>query len=139
MRRFRVGLILVVVFVLSLLAMPVLAQEGGDPPVSAQPQDLVLVLTNLTRALGIGFVVTFLFKSPGWFLKLPSQARWWIIFGLCLGLPVVAQLLLDFVPPQVWEVLNPYWKALSWGFITWGASQILFEKYIKPARSEGGV
>jgi len=144
MRRsgFRVMLVLVSILILSVMVVPgVLAaplQEGGDLPISTQPQDLIVVLTNLTRAVGVGFVVSFLFKNPGWFVNLTSKAKWWIIFGLSVSLPVVAQLLLDYVPPGVWETLNPYWSALSWGFIGWATSQVVYEKIVKPAM-EGGA
>ena len=132
-------LILFVVVLLLMVFVPVALGanplQDDIPPIVTQPQGLTIILTNLTKAVGIGFVVSFLFKHPGWFVGLATKTKWWIIFGLSLGLPIAAQLLLDFVPPQVLEVLNPYWTALSWGFICWAASQVSFEKLIVPARA----
>lgn len=127
-------IILAMVFVPGVWAAPVL--QGGDSP--TVPEDLVVVLTNLTKAVGVGVVVSFLLKNPGWFKGMPKKTKWWLVFGLSIGLPIVAQLLLDFIPPQIWEVLNPYWKSLSMGLVGWAASQVAYEKVVRPALLERG-
>ena len=129
--------VLVVLLVLALsivVPFPVSAQVG-DPPVAQAPEPVVTVLSKLAQSIGVGVVLSFLFKDPGWFSGMPSKAKWWIIFGLSLGLPVLAQLLLAVVPAHVWEIINPYWTALAWGFVAWAASQAAFETYIKPSRT----
>ena len=65
----------------------------------------------------------FLFERFKWFQNLSSDAKWWVIFGLSLGLPLLAQVLLQFVPADVWAMLEPYWRALASGFLTWAGSQ----------------
>ena len=52
--------------------------------------------------------------------------------ALSLGLPVLAQLLLQFVPSNVWAALQPYWSALAAGFVGWAGSQAAYIGLIKP-------
>jgi len=86
-------------------------------------QSLVDVLTMLAQAVGVGAVLAFLFEHIGWFQEQSATAKWWLIFGLSLGLPLVAQLLVQLMPPNVWLVLEPYWRALAAGFLVWSGSQ----------------
>lgn len=136
MSRLRVVLLMAFLVSVLLSAAPVLAQGPEDVALS-DPASILTILASLAKSVGIGVVLSFLFKNPGWFKDLGDQAKWWIIFGLSLGLPVLAQLLIDLVPPNIWDILNPYWTAIAWGFITWGASQAAFESYIKPIRGDG--
>ncbi len=136
MSRLRAGLLLFALVCALFIVPPVMAQ-GPDDYVVSEPAPVLSVLANLAKSVGIGVVLSFLFKDPGWFKDLDSQAKWWIIFGLSLGLPIVAQLLLDLVPPGIWDIINPYWTSLAWGFIVWAASQASYEAYIKPNRGDG--
>jgi hypothetical protein len=72
----------------------------------------------------VGAVLAFLFERVEWFQKLPSDVRWWVIMGLSLGLPVLSTALLQFVPPNIWAAIEPYWKALATGFLIWAGSQV---------------
>ncbi len=85
---------------------------------------LIDVLVLLANATAVGPVIAFLFERLPWFQNISSKARFWVIFGISLGLPLAAQLLLQFVPPEVWAVLEPYWRALAAGFVLWSASQV---------------
>lgn len=127
-----------VLFLVLLIPSPLLAQDLGDPPLVG-PQPIVTVLTKLAQSVGVGVVISFLFKSPGWFKGLSDNAKWRIIFGLSIALPVLAQLLIDLIPPNVWTILNPYWTSLAWGFVAWTASQASFEQFIKPNRASDGA
>lgn len=126
--------LILAVLSLSLFSVSVVvaAPPGQDPP-DPMPQDIQTVIGGLAKSVGVGFVLSFLFKDPGWFQDLGSKAKWWIIFSLSLGLPIGAQLLIDFVPPDMWVRLNPYWTAISWGFIGWAGSQVAYTKFVKPA------
>lgn len=90
----------------------------------------------LARGLVAGPVIAFLFQTaPGvsdWFEKLQSNAKWWIIFGLSLGLPLLGQVVIQFVPPSAIEALEPFWMSLALGFVAWAGSQgthFLFKKF----------
>lgn len=139
----KLARLVILVFVLVALfaivpaasACPEVGAPVAQDPAPGTPQDLVTVLTNMARSVGVGVVISFLFKKPGWFQHLADEVKWWIIFGISIGLPPLAQLLIDLVPSHLWQILNPYWLALSFGFITWAASQAVFEGYIKPNRT----
>jgi len=119
------------------VAVPVVGQElargpaavvEGMPaaPAAADVPGLVEVLTMLAQGLGVGAVLAFLFENVGWFQRLEGKAKWWVIFGFSLGLPLLAQIALEFVPADVWAMLEPYWKALAAGFLAWLGSQVAY-------------
>lgn len=84
---------------------------------------LVEVLSLLAVGVGLGPVVSFLMERWGWFQKVSGEVRFWLVFGLCVGLPVAARLLLGLVPGEVWAVLEPYWQSMALGFLAFLASQ----------------
>ena len=94
---------------------------------------VVEILELLAKGVGAGFVLAFLAEKVGWFQKLPSEKKNILILALSIGLPIVAQLLLQFVPGSVWEAIQPYWNALAAGFIGWAGSQAAYLGIIKPA------
>ena len=95
---------------------------------------IVEVLSLLAQGVGAGVVLAFLAEKSTWFQKLESERKGWLVFGVSVGLPLVAQLLLGFVPPGVWEAIQPYWQALAAGFIAWAGSQAAYLGLIKPAQ-----
>lgn len=82
------------------------------------------VIALLAQGVGTGAVIAFLFEKFGWFEKLSANAKYWLIFGLSVGLPVAAQAALQFIPPDIWAVLEPWWRALALGFLSWAGSQV---------------
>ena len=90
---------------------------------------LVEILTMLAGGIGVGAVVSFLLEKTGLFQRLSSTAKWWVVLGLNLGLPLVAVLALQLVPPHVWVALEPYWKALAMGFLGWAGSQVVHKVF----------
>ena len=96
--------------------------DEGLPPVGDVPA-LVDVLKRIAEAGGTAFVVAFLFERISWFQNLSKEAKWWTIFLLSVFLPVIAQLLLQFVPAEVWVRLEPYWRSIATGFLTWAGTQ----------------
>lgn len=122
----KVVFVAVVVLVLALLCVgPVLAADGSPPVVPSLPD----VLAMLASGVGVGAVLAFLFEKIPWFQRLSPSARWWVILGMSIGLPVAATVALQFVPTQTWAVIEPYWKALATGFLIWAGSQ-LAHKYV---------
>jgi len=102
-------------------------------------QGLLDVLTLLAQGVGVGAVLAFLFEHVGWFQQMKPDARWWIIFGLSLGMPIAAQLAVQLIPASVWAMLEPYWQALVAGFLVWAGSQgthKLFNQYLGDGRPE---
>jgi len=85
---------------------------------------LIEVIKLLASGVGVGAVLSFLFERFLWFQKLSSDARWWVVFGTSVGLPVLAQVALQFVPADAWAVLEPYWYSLAAGFLAWAGTQL---------------
>ena len=121
----RMVFVAVVMLALALLcAVPVLA-DNGSPPVAPSVPALTEVLTMLASGIGVGAVVAFLFEKFKWFQNLTPNGRFWVVFGISVGLPVVATVLLQFVPAPAWAMIEPYWKAVATGFLIWAGSQLV--------------
>lgn len=93
------------------------------------------MLSLLVQGVGAGAVLAFLAEKSAWFQKLSSAVKGRLVFGLSVGLPLGAQLLLGLVPPSVWEIVQPYWAALAAGFVGWAGSQAIYLGVIKPAKA----
>lgn len=85
---------------------------------------LLEIVTRVATSGAVGGVIAFLFERIEWFQKLKPKAKWGTILGLSLGLPVLAQVAIQHVPPEVWEILDPYWRSLAYGFLVWLGSQV---------------
>jgi len=125
------AVVLVLVFVFPVFAAT-LGEEAPEAP------ELVAVLRLLTQGVGVGAVIAFLFEKLTWFQSTGAKAKWWIIFGLSMGLPMLAQLLLQFIPPDVWTMLEPYWRVIATGFMIWVGSQgiHMVDRYLTQARAK---
>ena len=106
--------------------------QGAEPPV-VPPQVPALpdVLAMLASGIGVGAVIAFLFEKIKWFQGMSPNKRWWTVFVLSLGLPVLARVALQFVPPDVWAMIEPYWSAIATGFLIWAGSQAFHLYYSK--------
>ena len=128
--------VLVLVLVLALmLVSPTLAATLSEE--AQEVPELVAVLRLLTQGVGVGAVIAFFFEKLTWFQSTGAKAKWWIIFGLSMGLPMLAQVLLQFMPPDVWTVLEPYWHVIATGFMIWAGSQgiHMMDRYLAQVKS----
>ena len=93
--------------------------------------NLVTVLTMLATGVGVGAVLAFLFEKIVWFQNMEPKIKWWVVLVLSIGLPIVARLLIQLVPADVWALLEPYWQSIAAGFLIWAGSQAwhLADKY----------
>ena len=98
--------------------------------------DILTVLQLLVKGVASGFVLSFLAEKVKWFQGLESSKKSWLIFGVSLGLPLLGQVLIQFVPVEFWAVVQPYWNALATGFIIWTASQYMYVKEVRPYTEE---
>ena len=85
---------------------------------------LIEAISKLAVGGAAGVVVAFLLEYITWFQKLSPDAKKWIVLGLQLGLPVVATVALQYVPVNVWALMEPYWQAIALGFVAWLGSQV---------------
>ena len=120
----QIALVIAAVLVSLLLGFGI-AYAAPVQPQEAPPNvpGLVEVITLLAQGLGTGLVLAFLFERFSWFQNMSPNTKWWVVFVCSLVLPVLAQIALDFVPPEVWARLEPYWRALAGGFVAWAGSQ----------------
>lgn len=130
----------VVVFVVAVMAGATVAASEQIAAYAVLPAEempptevpaLVSVLEMLAGGIGTGAVLAFLFEKAAWFQKLSDERKSVIVFGVSIGLPLLATVLLQFVPPDVWLVIEPYWQALAGGFLAWAGSQVVFKAFIK--------
>lgn len=84
---------------------------------------LVDFLTQIAGGGAVGAIVAFLLEEVGLFQNLNSEAKKWIVLAAFLLFPLGATALLQFVPPDVWILMEPYWRAVAVGFAGWAASQ----------------
>jgi len=84
----------------------------------------LIEVVQLLAAGVVGGVIAFLFERFKWFQNLTGEVRFWVIFGFSVGLPLLAQVALQFVPGDVWVVLEPYWRSIALGFMGFVATQI---------------
>lgn len=94
---------------------------------------LIDVLQLLAQGVGAGFVLAFLAEKVKWFQQLAPDKKNILVLALSIGLPILAQVLLQFVPASVWMAIEPYWRALAAGFVGWAGSQAAYLGIIKPA------
>jgi len=78
----------------------------------------------LAGGAGVGTIIAFLFEKLGFFQSLTANAKYWLIFGLSVGLPVAARAALQFIPEDVWAVMEPWWQSVALGFMGWAGSQL---------------
>lgn len=142
--RFWHGFIVwMLVLVLALCVVVAVGAQGPEEPgedappalvVGELPPDLPGLLEVLACGGGgaaIGVLLSFLFEEAPAFGALSGQGKRWVSFGLSVGAPVAATLLLLYVPPEVWAQLQPLWMALVTGLMGWlgnqGAFRVLIE------------
>lgn len=131
-KKWLVGLVIVLVVCL-LAAGGVAAADGPgeDEPVTGELPTLPDAVRMVAGGAATGFVLAFLFKEFPQFQGLSSEQKRWLVFGISVGLPVVAQLVLQVVPAEVWAALEPYWRAVATGFLVWAGSQAAYRGLLR--------
>jgi hypothetical protein len=114
--------ITIVVLTLLFVLVPAAAAAPAEQVIDPIPS-LVDAITLLTTTAGLGVVISFVFSKRPWFEKLSSQAKFWLILLASIGIPLVAKILLDIVPANIFAVLEPYWQVIAMGFASFLASQ----------------
>ena len=119
----RVMRVLLVVIVCLFLLMVGPAAAAPAAAEATEAPGLVEVLGMLAQGIGVGAVIAFLMEKFGWFQALKPESKWWVILGISMGLPILAEIALQFVPADTWALLEPYWRAIASGFLAWAGSQ----------------
>lgn len=93
----------------------------GDDGVGIPPFHTVLTMLSVGA---VGGVLAFLAEHWPWFQNLPSERRFYVVIGLCIGLPILAGAMLDFIPPAWWPIIERWWLRIAAGFLAFLASQV---------------
>jgi len=113
-----------VILVALLLVSPAGAQaETIEPPTIPS---LIDALRLVSTTVGAGMVISFLFTRVDWFKALTGDRRFWVVFGLCMTIPLAATLALNLVPVADLVRLEPVWNAIATGFTVFIGSQIQY-------------
>jgi len=116
-----------------LLVAPVFAA----PELPKDPTNINTVLLWL-MAGGAAPSIAFLFAKWKWFCSLTNDAlKHGLVVVTIISVPLLSKVLIDFVPPDVWAVIQPYWSvAVGALLIGYPLSQVAFIAYIKPERED---
>lgn len=126
------GLTAAAVLVLALVGAGAVAAQGEGPQPAAGVQPLVQILALLASGGGVGLVLAFLAERWPGFQALKPEVKFWVIFGVSIGLPLGAKLLLSAVPADVWAQIDPWWQVLAVSLVGWASSQGVYLGLIKP-------
>ena len=114
------------VMVLLLVPTIALADDGTTIPPIVDLYSFI-DLAKFVLAGGIGVAVSLILDWCGdWFHMLKAKTKFWTIFGLFVGLPAVAQLVIHIVsgfPTEALMTANSYVAAIIYGVTAWIASQ----------------
>jgi hypothetical protein len=120
----RVLVTLATLLMVAILSVGIALAQGAEPPAPPQVPSLVEFLRLLASGVIVGPAIAFLFERFKWFQNLSSDGRFWVVFALSIGLPLLGATLLQFVPADVWTQLDPFWNALATGVLIWVGSQL---------------
>ncbi len=105
------------------------AGDGSAPVGLPGLRDLILLLGT---AAGGGVVAAFLAEKQAWFQRLPSDIKGIVFPVLIIGVPVIARLLMQFIPADAWPVIEAYWAPIAGGLIACGFGTATYHAIIKP-------
>jgi len=111
----RSMILLALLFAFFFTVSPALAQDENPPvPVSVplgDPTNLRAVLVWLASGGG-GVAVALWIEKQKWFNKVDSSYKPIVVMAFIAGVALVPQLMLNFIPENVWEVIGPYFATV---------------------------
>lgn len=126
-------------------ATPALAPTDTPAPTPRAPQPpprlpeefytvtgFLLLLASGSLSGLIGSLLSYLFVELAWFQQLSSQQKRRIAALTSIGLPIVAQALLLWVPGDVWGAIDPLWAALINGIARLYGNKATYRNKVKP-------
>jgi hypothetical protein len=132
MKRLSLKLVMVLMLVISIVALlvpTVMASPMAQAPLEIP--NLIDFLTLLTSTVGVGMVVSFVLANLERYQNVSTQAKFWIVFAICMILPIAATAILNLVPAATLTSLEPYWKAIAGGFAVFIGSQVFYAVVVK--------
>ena len=85
---------------------------------------IISILGFLASGGAAGIVIQFLAQRSAWFQNLAARAKFFLVFGISVLVPVIAQLIIDFVPASTLATLQHYWPGVVTGLLFFIGSQV---------------
>jgi hypothetical protein len=63
-------------------------------------------------------------KEWPWFIGLPIWAKWTGTLLVCVLMPIISQVIQEFLPASAWTFLEHWWPFVAIGMGVWVASQV---------------
>ncbi|CAG0937441.1 hypothetical protein TFLX_06370 [Thermoflexales bacterium] len=134
-KTLKIALILTLVGWLVIVPLASAAPATQDEP--PQIPSLIEFLRLLTTTVGVGMVVSFALAQLERFQNVSAQAKFWIVFAICMVLPLAAQALINLIPAPTITTLEPYWQAAAGGFTVFIGSQVFYTLVLKKKAASG--
>lgn len=96
-----------------------------DPDVPSLTAALTMLATGL-GAFSAGGVVSYLLNKWPWYCRQARELKHSLVVGLAVLLSILARLALEFVPAQVWVVIEPYWQIAAGAVMLYFGSQVTY-------------
>ena len=72
----------------------------------------------------IGIILSFVFVRWAWFVNLSSKAKFWIVGGISIFLPIASRALTLYLPVGIVEFVEQWYPTLVIGMGVWTSSQV---------------
>ena len=81
-------------------------------------------LSLIGSPIFIGIILSFVFVRWAWFVNLSSKAKFWIVGGISLLLPIASRALTLYLPVGIVEFIEQWYPTLVIGMGVWTSSQV---------------
>ena len=81
-------------------------------------------LVLIGSPLFVGVILSVLLVRWPWFVNLGTQAKFWIVGLVSLGLPILSQVLLLYIPADIVLFIEGWWPPIVIGMGIWMSSQV---------------
>jgi hypothetical protein len=138
-----VGLLLMTLLLLSAfvqaptvaVTVPKTVIVASPPAQEPEPIEIPKTFMQVVQLLGspllLGVVLSLMFKEWVWFIAQKPWVKWLMTLGVCLFLPILSQVLQEYLPASAWNFLEHWWPVAAGGLAVWVASQVWNQIYNK--------
>jgi len=81
-------------------------------------------LTLIGSPVFIGVIISFVLVRWAWFVNLTSKAKFWLVGGISIVLPIASRALTLYLPTGVVDFIEQWYPALVVGMGIWMSSQV---------------
>lgn len=88
------------------------------------PSSFQAFLTWIGSPVFIGIIISVLLVRWEWFVNLSNQAKFWIVGGVSMFLPILSRALILYLPVNAVAFIEDWWPTLVIGAGVWVSSQV---------------